>query len=320
MGVSWRQIIVTVLTAALPLTATEIDTSDSGIHGPQYERILSWMDSLAREPGDWVRLVTYGQSVEGRPLQLLVAGKPGNRHGDRPTLVMTGAMHGNEYLNIEDRLPERLIRRATEGGSLRPFVERGGVVIFVPVLNPDGYVNRRRGNANGVDLNRDWDVTPAGHKGLKEKETQLLAQAFERLRREMGLRFRVTVDYHCCAGALLVPWSYTRDVLPEAAAAEHRAIAELAGRYLSLEIGSTGNVLGYSPLGTTKDYFFSRYGATAFTYEGRPRTEAAFLDRHVAWWEAMLRREMPSRKTALSLLSFLPLPELPAPPIPSESE
>lgn len=316
MGVFWR-----ILFAALCLTSPLLfaaDFSDSGIFGPQYNGILSRMDQLSREAGGWVTTVTYGTSVQSRPLRFLIAAKPVRGLKDRPTLLMTGAMHGNEYLNIEDRLPESLIRRATQGGSLGTFVDRGGVVIFVPILNPDGYVGRKRSNANGVDLNRDWDVLPAGHKGLKERETQLLAEALESLRKDMGLKFRVTVDYHCCAGALLVPWSYTKERLPPAADAEHKAIAELANRYLSLQIGSTGSVLGYSPMGTTKDYFFSRYGATAFTYEGRFKTEAAFLDRHVAWWESILRRETPDSRTGPSLLSFLPQPQRTPPATVSE--
>lgn len=69
----------------------------------------------------------------------------------------------------------------------------------------------------------------------------------------------------------------------------HQAIGQLAKTNLgsSIEVGTTGKVLGYYPLGTTKDYFYDTYGALSFTYEGRYAKENDYLEGHVRWWEGI---------------------------------
>src|SRR5690606_4664290 len=115
-----------------------------------------------------------------RPLQLMLVKSSGTTGFTRTAVVMTGAIHGNEYLNIEDRLPEELIARARSGsGSVASFLSAGGVLVFVPIVNPDGYESRSRYNAKGVDLNRDWDVPSVGHTGFKQVESAALSNALE---------------------------------------------------------------------------------------------------------------------------------------------
>ena len=99
----------------------------------------------------------------------------------RPALLMSGSTHGDEYLNIEDRLPEELLKLSLNKSTVSDFLNRGGVFIFIPILNPDGYDHRNRENSHGVDLNRDWDVPPAGFKGFHEVETNDLARKLSEL-------------------------------------------------------------------------------------------------------------------------------------------
>ncbi len=264
------------------------DWGDSGTKGPSYETILKWTDRLAIEYPTKLMLEDYGMSVKGRPLRLMLVMDSRPFTAKRPAMVMTGSTHGNEYLNIEDRLPEELLKKSTQPGPVQDYINGGGVFIFVPILNPDGYSARKRANANGVDLNRDWDLPTAGHSGFKEVETVALANTLERYRTRYNLNFEITVDYHCCAGALLTPWGYTGENLPEPSLQAHRQIGDLANRQLNVVVGATGQVLGYFPMGTTKDYYFARYGALAFTYEGRFGSEKSKLPEHVAWWEDMV--------------------------------
>lgn len=286
--------------------------SDSGIHGPKYAEILKEMDAWAAAYPESTRVVEYGKSVQGKPLRLAITANRG-RFTDRPTLLMTGSTHGNEYLNIEDRLPLELIKKSRmKGTTVHDFLAQGGVLIFVPILNPDGYDSRKRENAHHVDLNRDWDVPQAGFHGFKEVETRALAEKLHGYYLE-GLRYKVTVDYHCCIGALLHPLSYKKAPLPEPDAASHLAFAETATKNLKIDVGTTGEILGYYPLGTTKDYYYMKYGANAFTYEGKYRTEKEYLPQHVAWWEAMLELvTQEARRPLLTLMKdkkhpFIPL-------------
>lgn len=91
----------------------------------------------ATRPGE------IGRSVAGAPI---VA----EDHGRGPVRVyIIGLIHGDEpegYLALDD------IRRA--------FRQHRGVrVRLVPDMNPDGRLARTRGNARGVDLNRNWPAS-----------------------------------------------------------------------------------------------------------------------------------------------------------------
>ena len=261
-----------------------VERSDSGISGPPYKEILAEMDKLAIEYPGLVTVHQYGQSVKGRPLKLLLVKKSFSLGMDHPTLLMTGSTHGNEYLNIEDRLPREILKLSKTAGPVANFLTAGGAYIFVPILNPDGYETRSRYNANGADLNRDWDVEPANHSGFEEIETRSLADYLRKLTVTAQLDLRITVDYHCCIGALLHPWSYKSSALPKADLAQHQTIGRSAEKLLKVEHGTTPQILGYSPLGTTKDYYYAEYGALAFTYEGRYDQENKHFDKHVNWW------------------------------------
>jgi len=261
--------------------------SSSGILGPSHSLILNTIESWKTQYPDLVEIIDYGKSVQGRTLRLALVRREGNFR-KRPVLFMSGATHGNEYLNIEDRVPQELLARARISGPVSRFLDEGGVYVFVPILNPDGYENKTRENSNAVDLNRDWNVAAVNFKGFKEPETRALAEVLESLKVSRSLRYQITVDYHCCIGALLHPWSYPEaPPLAPSAAEKHQAVGELVSQFLNVDFGTTGDILGYFPVGTTKDYFYETYQAAAFTFEGRFQLENQRLDKHIAWWEQM---------------------------------
>lgn len=263
--------------------------SDSGIKGPKYAEILKSMESLQTEFPAMTSIVDYGTTKKGRTLRMVIVKKPG-RFENRPAVLITGSTHGNEYLNIEDRLPMELTKRSRETGTVTQYLDAGGVFLFVPILNPDGYEARQRENSNGVDLNRDWDVPAAQYKGFKEIETRTLSEMVKQQVTDNHLKLKVTVDYHCCIGALLHPYSFEpAPELPAEALANHKAIGELANRNLDVEVGTTPGLLGYSAWGTTKDYYYDTYQAAGFTFEGRYAEENQKLSQHIQWWEDILK-------------------------------
>ncbi len=112
---------------------------------------------------------------------LIVAGI----HGDEPKSVYVARML-LEYLRVTP--PPGTGASASAGTGAMPKRSAGmfpGAVVIVPVLNPDGYAKRRRRNAAGVDLNRnfptaDWCLTSAhrrnysGRTPASEPETRAL--------------------------------------------------------------------------------------------------------------------------------------------------
>lgn len=118
---------------------------------------------------DWA---TIGHSVEGRPLRAKTRGS-----GPRRVYLVTG-IHGDERPAIENA--ERLSVLVDTG--LPP----GVTVRLVEDVNPDGTLAGTRGNARGIDLNRNWpaqNFTPHSSRGpepLSEPEAAAMHADLER--------------------------------------------------------------------------------------------------------------------------------------------
>jgi protein MpaA len=139
--------------------------------------------------------MVLGHSVEDRPL---VAKRLGEAGADRTVLVV-GSIHGNETQG--ERIVSRLRDRA---GRL------GGVALWtIETVNPDGVAAGTRGNANAVDLNRNfaegWREIPpssgyySGPRPFSEPETRAVRRFLRRIRPD------VTVWYHQPFGNTLIP-------------------------------------------------------------------------------------------------------------------
>ena len=133
------------------------------------------------------RTVLLGRSVDGRPITAVQTGDPDTRG---KTLVV-GCIHGNECAGIP--IAERLI-------STRPPAEAD--IWVVRDLNPDGAAAATRGNAHGVDLNRNfpwrWQRLSgtyySGPRPLSEPETRIAYRLIERLRPSVSIWFHQHLD------------------------------------------------------------------------------------------------------------------------------
>jgi N-acetylmuramoyl-L-alanine amidase len=141
---------------------------------------------LARPPVTAARTVEVGRSARGRPIRALRVGP-----ADAPVkLLVVGVIHGDEQ---GGKAVTARLRRA------RP--PRGVALWIVDDFNPDGSAANTRQNANGVDLNRNFehrwramgapfDQNYSGSGPLSEPESQAAKRLVERIRP------RVTVWYH----------------------------------------------------------------------------------------------------------------------------
>jgi len=112
-----------------------------------------------------------GKDIVGK----LLSGQQG---GKRALLI--GGVHGNETEGV--RFMEDFVREFALGKTHSPVASS---VYVVPVFNPDGFLAFKRGNANGVDLNRnmptkDWSDTFSepkyfpGSRACSEPETSVM--------------------------------------------------------------------------------------------------------------------------------------------------
>jgi protein MpaA len=129
-----------------------------------------------RLAGDGARPVLIGRSTRGMPIRGFALGR------GRPNVLIVGCIHGDECAGSV------IVSRALHSGP-----PRRGTLWLVPELNPDGHLLRRRGNARGVDLNRNFPGTwlPTGRSGgrfwsgpspASERETRLAMWLIRRLR------------------------------------------------------------------------------------------------------------------------------------------
>ncbi|MBO2445224.1 DUF2817 domain-containing protein [Actinomadura nitritigenes] len=131
------------------------------------------------------RTVPLGESVQGRSITAVEVGDP---HAARRVLVV-GCVHGDEPAGV----PVAQALAAGPGPS-------GADLWVVPVLNPDGMAARTRGNANGVDLNRNFpagwrrmdapgSVHYSGAGPLSEPESGFAAGLIQRIRPTVAIWF-----------------------------------------------------------------------------------------------------------------------------------
>ena len=112
-------------------------------------RLGSWVSSAPK--GMNASLIRIGRSVLGRDINATRFGN-GSRY-----ITVNAATHGNE------RVPPLALLRLLQVIQ-EDFVANGPwkkrlaeiSMIVIPILNPDGYVNDTRENANGKDLNRQF--------------------------------------------------------------------------------------------------------------------------------------------------------------------
>ena len=98
------------------------------------------------------RSISYGTSVNGTPLQVILP------PAGRAEYLILAAHHGDE--------PETTVVLSSALRSVPPENLKSAVIL---VANPDGLMLGTRGNANGVDLNRnfptsDWGTIPIRYR------------------------------------------------------------------------------------------------------------------------------------------------------------
>jgi len=144
---------------------------------------LGWSLMFLAEPAAAGQRTVIGHSVQGRPIVATLKGDP-----SAPERVLVfGCVHGNEAAGV--RVARRLI-----AGSPAP----GAAIWVVPSLNPDGVAAGTRGNARGVDLNRNFPFGWRPLDGLEYSGTGPLSEPESRAARRLILRLRpdLTIWFH----------------------------------------------------------------------------------------------------------------------------
>src|SRR5215813_9447639 len=171
----------------------------------RYDDVLRFFDELQKE-SPLVRVQSFGTSVEGRALPLVVLSDPpisdprDARASGKPVVFVFANIHAGE---VEGKEAMQHVARRIVLGNLRPLLEKL-IILIAPIYNADGnekisVQNRTlqngplggvgtRENARGLDLNRDY-------MKLESPEAQGLVRLFNRWDPHL------TVDLHTTNGS-----------------------------------------------------------------------------------------------------------------------
>lgn len=199
---------------------------------------------------------SIGTSAQGRAITAYRFGE-----GSNP-IMYVGALHGNEISSKV--LLDQWVRELDDNPGLLPA---GRSVVVIPAVNPDAVAARKRVNANGVDLNRnfpanDWKsavslpgggqtASGGGTAPLSEPESRALANYIQ------AQRPRLVLSYHAVASLV--------------EANEAGDSTQLAALYCSTSryrnIPRSRNYFTYDTTGAMEDWMRDKLGLPALVIE-----------------------------------------------------
>lgn len=164
---------------------------------------------------DICRLVSLGQSVQGRELwAMLITDNPDVEEFE-PEFKYVSTIHGDETVGTELCLYfiDHLLSQYTVSNRINRLVNRTAIWV-VPLMNPDGHALGTRFNANGYDLNRSFPSWPGDFTG-----TQFDGAPLDLMGRQLEVQhvmqwtadnsFTLSANLH--TGALLVNYPFDDD-------------------------------------------------------------------------------------------------------------
>ena len=165
-----------LVVAVFLMRSGEPDRPDADSQTVQAETTSPVSDTEAEPapPAPMLIEESAGTSVLGRDIPLA-------RWGSGPTILIMASSHGTESAgtHLVQRLKSLLDEKAEDFPNDRQ-------VVLMPLVNPDGVNSKQRGNANGVDLNRNFPAENRqnskryGLTALSEPEALAIYQVIEK--------------------------------------------------------------------------------------------------------------------------------------------
>jgi len=208
-------------------------------------------------------LETIAQSTTGKYLLALKITENAQQEVHRPRLVWDGTTHGNENIGTEAcwYFMQQLVGRYGVDPLITQLVNTREIWI-IPVINPEGLINRTRGSSILGDPNRDYGYAWNSESGANVPWYSPEARG---QRNFMQLHpFVITTTYHSGTESVMWPWSYSQ-------IATHDSVAhkELCDRYSTFTGYPSFQISRglYECQGTSSDFTHGSEGALGIAAE-----------------------------------------------------
>ncbi len=132
------------------------DWSDGEYH--DYSRTMKMLNDFNEKYPDLVKVFSIGKSVLGKDIWCIrVTNEKSNE--EKSSCLIDGCIHGNEWEGGEAclYLAEYLLINFDANKTITHILNSSEVYI-IPLVNPDGRQNDSRFNANGINLDRNFDI------------------------------------------------------------------------------------------------------------------------------------------------------------------
>ena len=133
---------------------------------PSFAEVSTYLSDTANAHPDICRLISIGQSIQGRDLWALLISDNPNSEEEEPEVAYISTMHGDETVGtvLNLNLIDLLVNSYGSDTQITQLVDETEIWIL-PLLNPDGYEMGIRWNANNVDLNRAFPIWQSDFEG-----------------------------------------------------------------------------------------------------------------------------------------------------------
>lgn len=211
--------------------------------------------SLCKKYSEYVSYETIGSSEEGREIYDVILG---NKDADKSILVVS-TLHAREYIATVicmKQLEYYLLNynKTVDGQKLSDVFSKCNVH-YVMMANPDGVVisqtkkARWKGNANGVNLNRNFpyafkrdgsrkDGSYSGKKAASESETQAIISLTEKLNKTQTL---AVVNYHAMGQIIFGDYEGKNQTLRSDISRMYKIAKDTTGYSSAAGYGGTSN-------------------------------------------------------------------------------
>lgn len=221
------------------------------------------------------KIYSIGKSFLGVPLWVMeISNNPGKEEA-KPAFKFIGNVHGDEPVGRELLLLlANWLCDNYKKDPLATHIVDNVHLHILPSMNPDGFSLRRRGNANNIDLNRDFpdQFFPMNNDHERQPETKAIMSWIKKI------RFTASASLH--GGALVAnyPWDGTEDksksynACPDDEAFRYMAKLYSGSHYnmsrgMEFEEGITNGAYWYPIYGGMQDYNYIYGGCFELTLE-----------------------------------------------------